>query len=145
MDNKLSFLTLRIGLGITFLWIGILILKDPVGWGAMAAPKIQNLLPISIKTIMINTAVLDIVIGIFLINNFFPFLIWLAASIGTLHLTMVLIITGIDAITVRDIGLLGGTAAISIKTWPEKFYPYTKIPSKPHVSFPPVSPKREHE
>lgn len=124
--EKLSFLTLRMGLGITFLWIGILILKDPVGWSAMINPKIQNLLPIPTKIIMANTAILDIAVGIFLIINFIPFLTWIAAVIGTLHLIMVLIATGIDAITVRDIGLVGGTIAISLKTWPEKFYPHTK-------------------
>lgn len=120
MENKLSFLILRIGLGITFLWIGILILKDPVSWGAMVSLKIQSLFPVPIKTIMVNTAILDIIIGIFLIISFIPFLTWLAATIGTLHLILVLIASGIDAVTVRDIGLIGGTIAMSINTWPEK-------------------------
>lgn len=120
MENKLSFFVLKIGLGITFLWIGILILQDPIGWGAMVSPKIQNLLPVPIKTVMINNAILDITIGVILILSFIPFLTWLAAMVGTLHLIMVLIATGIDAITVRDIGLIGGTIAIAIETWPEK-------------------------
>lgn len=120
MENKLSFLILRIGLGITFFWIGVLILKDPIGWSGMVKPEIQNLLPVPIKTVMLNTAILDIAVGISLTLSFIPFLTWIASVLGTLHLIMVLIATGIDAVTARDIGLVSGTIAIAIKTWPEK-------------------------
>lgn len=120
MENKLSFLILRIGLGITFFWIGILILQDPIGWSGMVKQEIQNLFPVPIKIVMLNTAILDIAVGIFLINNFFPFLTWAAAVLGAFHLIIVLIATGIDAVTVRDIGLLGGVMAVALKIWPEK-------------------------
>ena len=31
--NRTSFHILRVGLAVTFLWIGILILKNPEAWG----------------------------------------------------------------------------------------------------------------
>ena len=106
---------LRVGLAITFLWIGILILKDPLAWGGYLAPWAANLLPIPLEQAMIGTAVLDIVIGIFLLIDVWT---WLAALVGAIHLVIVLTISGINAITVRDIGLLAGVIALAVSAWP---------------------------
>ena len=104
-----SFQILRIGLAITFLWIGILIFKNPEAWGGYLQPWAAGLLPIPIAQAMIGTAILDIIIGAFLLFNFLP---WLAALVGAIHLIIVLTVSGITDITVRDIGLLAGTLAL---------------------------------
>lgn len=114
--KKSSFHILRVGLAITFLWIGILIFKDPEAWGGMLSPWAADLLPIPIKEAMLGTAVLDIAIGILFLTDFF---IWIAALLGAGHLAIVLITTGINAITVRDIGLLTATLALLIDAWPD--------------------------
>ncbi len=44
---------------------------------------------------------------------------WVAALIGTIHLISVLAVSGIDSVTVRDIGLLGGTIALFWTALPE--------------------------
>lgn len=119
--NKLSLHILRLSLGITFFWIGIMILKDPVSWTGFIKPWVRNLIPIPPEKIMFNTAILDIVIGIFLILNIHSLATWLAALFGSLHLVAVLLATGIDEVTVRDIGLLGGTISLLITLLPEKF------------------------
>lgn len=109
---------LRLGVGITFVWVSIMIFQNPVGWGRMLSPWVLNILPVPIEQIMFSTALLDLFIGIFLILNFLP---WPASILGSVHLLLILIGAGINAITVRDIGLLAATLALAIETWPAKF------------------------
>lgn len=110
-----SYHILRVGFAITFLWIGVLIFKDPAAWGFYLQPWAANLLPVPLETAMIGTAILDIVIGILLLINVWT---WLAALVGAIHLVIVLIVSGINVITVRDIGLLAGVVALTVYTWP---------------------------
>lgn len=114
--KKTSFHFLRVGLAITFLWIGILIFKNPEAWGGYLQPWAAGLLPIPLSQAMIGTAILDITIGAFLL---FDFLVWLAALVGSIHLIIVLTVSGITDITVRDIGLLVGTLALMIDSLPQ--------------------------
>jgi len=114
--NKTSFHVLRVGMAITFLWIGILILRDWQAWGGFVQPWVTDLLPLSLKHIMISTAWLDIAIGAFLLFGWFT---WLAALIGSLHLFSVLLVSGINEITVRDIAIVAGTLALFVDSVPE--------------------------
>jgi uncharacterized membrane protein YphA (DoxX/SURF4 family) len=110
---KISALSiLRIGLAITFIWIGIMILKDPEGWGAFLEPWARELLPISLTSAMIGAGIFDVLIGLLLLIA--P-LVWLGALLGSLHLLIILITSGINEVTVRDVGLLAGTLALMIK------------------------------
>lgn len=114
--KKTAFHFLRVGLAITFLWIGVLIFKSPESWGGYLQPWAYGLLPIPLEQAMIGTAILDIAIGAFLLFDFLP---WLAAFIGSIHLIIVLTVSGITDITVRDIGLLVGTLALMIDSLPQ--------------------------
>ncbi len=114
--KKSAYHILRIGLAITFLWIGILIFREPEAWGGYLKPWAAGLLPIPLKQAMIGTAILDIAIGFLLLVNV---LTWLAALIGAIHLVIVLTASGINAITIRDIGLLASCLAISVSSWPK--------------------------
>lgn len=113
--KKMSFYILRIGLAVTFLWIGVLIIRNPEAWGGYLQPWAAGLLPIPLAQAMMGTAILDIAIGVFLLINFLP---WLAAFIGAVHLAIILIVSGITDITVRDIGLLTGALAVAIDSLP---------------------------
>jgi len=102
--NSIALLILRIGLGATFIWIGVYIYQAPEAWGNYLMPWARNILPIPIKELMLGTAILDIGLGVlFLIGKFTR----IAGLVAAIHLTVVLITSGINAITVRDIGLLG--------------------------------------
>ena len=109
MRNQQALHILRVGLGITFLWIGVLIFRDPQFWGGFLQPWAVDLLPVPVESAMIGTAILDFLVGLLLLVDV---LTWLAALIATLHLTVVLITAGIDVVTVRDIGLLAGALAL---------------------------------
>lgn len=117
--KKTSFHFLRVGLAITFLWIGVLIFKNPEAWGGYLQPWAARLLPIPIAQAMIGTAILDITIGAFLLFDFLP---WLAAFVGAIHILIVLTVSGITDITVRDIGLLVAMLAIVIDSLPQWIY-----------------------
>jgi len=78
-------------------------------------PWAADLLPIPLGTAMIITAVLDILVGIFLLIGIWT---WHAAFLGAIHLAIVLAVSGINAITVRDIGLFAGALALAVDTWP---------------------------
>lgn len=117
--NKSSFHILRVGLAITFIWIGILILKSPESWGGYLQPWAFNLLinflHVPLQQAMIGTAFLDIIIGsLFLID----WMIWIAGLLAALHLATVLTVSGITDITVRDIGLLSAALALMIESLP---------------------------
>lgn len=113
--NKISRHILRIGLAITFLWVGIYILRAPEGWGSVIQPWALHLLPLPLREMMISTAWLDIVVCFLLLINR---TVWVGALLGALHLTVVLITVGIGEITVRDIGLLAASVALFVDTLP---------------------------
>jgi|SRR3989344_4917360 len=113
--SKTSFHILRVGLAITFLWIGILILKEPGAWGGFIAPWAMKLLPAPVEQMMIGTAWLDIAIGILLLLDVF---VWLGAIVASGHLIIVLTVSGINDVTVRDIAILAGTLALFAESIP---------------------------
>lgn len=114
--KKSSFHIVRVGLAITFLWIGVLIFKNPEAWGGYLEPWAVGLLPIPLSEAMIGTAILDIAIGALLLTDT---LVWLAALAGAVHLGIVLTVSGITDITVRDIGLFAGLIAIFADSLPQ--------------------------
>lgn len=118
MSLSSGFHILRVGLGITFLWVSVLIFKEPGAWGLMIQPWAAGLLPLPLEQAMLGTALLDAVIGILLLTDVFT---WLAALLGAMHLAIVLTVAGIDTITSRDIGLLAGALALLVDSLPEKY------------------------
>ena len=114
--KKSSFHILRVGMAITFLWIGILIFKNPEAWGGFVQPWVVDLLPMSLTDAMMGTAVLDIVIGaLLLVDILTP---W-AALVGAGHLLIVLLVSGINDVTVRDIAIFTGAFALFNDSLPE--------------------------
>lgn len=106
---------IRVGLGVTFVWIGILIFGSPEAWGGALQPWVVSLLPVDLRTAMIQTAVFDITVGFFLLIEVMPAFFSLLALA---HLVTVIIAVGITGITARDIGLAAAALALSIHYWP---------------------------
>ncbi len=103
-------------MAITFLWIGILIFKNPEAWGGFVQPWVVDLLPMSLTDAMMGTAVLDIVIGTLLLVDILTH--W-AALVGAGHLLIVLLVSGINDVTVRDIAIFTGAFALFNDSLPE--------------------------
>ena len=117
---------IRVGLAITFLWIGVLIFQDPVGWGGFVLPWVRDWLPSPIEQVMLGVAVFDTAVGGLLLVGVW---VWAASMLATMHLAGVLVVSGIDSITVRDIGLLAAAIALAVATWPEKWKLKKRQPS----------------
>jgi uncharacterized membrane protein YphA (DoxX/SURF4 family) len=115
MKKSKAFHILRLGLGITFLWIGVLILQSPSAWAAFISPWAARFIPMSLQSAMIGAGILDVAVGFFLIVNIFT---WLAGFVGAAHLLMVLLVSGFNPDTIRDIGLLGAALYAGISTMP---------------------------
>lgn len=113
--SKTSFHILRIGLAITFIWIGVLIFRDPESWSGYVQPWAVKLLPVPVSKILLATAIFDIFIGVLFLIDWFC---WLAGLLGALHLVAVLAVSGITDITVRDIGILAAAVAVMIESLP---------------------------
>ena len=108
MSNN-AYHILRIGIGITFVWIGILIVQEPLVWGSYINPWAEQLLLLSKTTTMMIVGIFDIIIGaLFIINR----LKKITAVLASLHIINVLVVSGFNNATIRDIGLLGGTLAL---------------------------------
>ncbi|MEX1997356.1 MAG: hypothetical protein WEA04_01635 [Candidatus Andersenbacteria bacterium] len=110
-----SHLLLRLGLGLTFLWIGIDMWRHPDMWIGYLPTSLP--LGMSREDGLKLTALLDVAIGILLIVNKFP---RATALLASLHLAGILIIHGIDAVTIRDVGLFG--LSLALLFWPQHGY-----------------------
>ena len=108
---------LRIGLAVTFIWIGVFIFRSPEPWGALMRPWVREVLPIPVRPLMIGTAILDVIIGgMFFVKT----LTWRAASLASVHLILILVTTGITDATVRNIGLLAATTVLMVSVLPDR-------------------------
>ena len=63
-NEKISWLVLRFGLAVTFVLIGIFILRDPISWTGYISPWAIRLLPVAPEKFMFWTGVLDVLLGI---------------------------------------------------------------------------------
>lgn len=109
---------MRFGLGITFLWIGVLIWRFPESWGGYMQPWALDLLPVAVEKAMLGAAYFDIIIGVLFFIRKFTFI---ASCLASFHLLMVMIVSGITDITVRDIGLLSSSVALVVASFPNYF------------------------
>lgn len=121
---EISTRLLRLGLGITFLWIGYLIYQNPLSWGNYLQPWAANLLGAHLYLEMMLTAFLDMGIGLLLIFNLFT---WVASLGATLQLISILIVSGITEITIRDVGLLGASLALFTQSLPPFYQKHIKF------------------
>jgi hypothetical protein len=102
---------LRLGLGAVFLWIGIDILRHPDMWLGYVPPGLPG--GLSRETTLKFNGVLDIALGLLLFGGKLP---RLTALVAALHLIAILVTQGINAVIIRDVGLLG--VALALLTWP---------------------------
>lgn len=118
-QQKAAYHLLRVTLGITFIWVSVMIFQEPVFWSGFIDPWAASLMPLSLETMMNITAGLDLLIGLLLIADKWT---WIVSLVASLHLLAIIIGSGIDTITVRDIGLFGASGALSLISAPTKFF-----------------------
>jgi hypothetical protein len=109
-----SHLFLSWGLGIVFLWIGVDILRHPTDWIGYIPPSLT--FGVAPELFLKLNGIFDIVIGAGIALRFWP---KLAALLAVFHLLGILVTSRIDAVLIRDVGLLG--AALALLAWPTHY------------------------
>lgn len=109
-----SHLFMSWGVGIVFLWIGINIVMHPGNWLGYVPEHVP--LGLSREHALLLNGILDIGVGVLLMMRWWQKLV---ALIATLHLAGILLFNGIDAVLIRDVGLLG--ASLALLTWPTHY------------------------
>ncbi len=119
--KKTSYNVLRIGTGITFIWIAYLIWQAPDAWASFIQPWAAAFLPENLAGMMQKNAIFDALLGLWMIVGGRH--AWIGYGLGALHVLGVLITTtaGFDNIVVRDIAILAGTLALFFETVPKKW------------------------
>lgn len=112
-----SYLFLRWGLGLTFLWIGVDMFREPNAWLGYIPEQVP--LGLSREQGLLAAGVFDAALGALFFTNFMPALVGILAAV---HLVGILAVHGIDAVLIRDVGLLG--AALAVTVWPR--HPYRR-------------------
>lgn len=109
---------LRIGLGVMYLYSGIDIIRHPSAWYWALRPlptAVYSFITtqIGIDRYLMLQAGGEFVIGIVLLAWFMPRgVVLIAALATTVEMAAILFFVGVDAITFRDLGLLGGAATL---------------------------------
>ncbi|MDP3727742.1 MAG: hypothetical protein Q8R35_03855 [bacterium] len=106
---------LRIGLGLMFVYSGTGLIRQPLDWQGFLPPwfgdLVSRVLPLPTYLAVQGTGEL-ILAAIFLLP-FVPLMaVRLAAVAAALEFSGILLFTGLDLITFRDIGLLGAAVAL---------------------------------
>src|SRR5258708_1299415 len=118
---RISHLLLRLSLALVFLWFGIDKFFHPDYWlNAWIPQYVVHLAAwahISAYALTYGFGVLELLIGISLVSNMF---VELFAFIGGMFLIIIMFFYGFNEVIVRDIGLLGGLAALIF--WPARSF-----------------------
>lgn len=111
---------LRVTLGLMYLYSGIDIVRHPTGWYWAIRPLPAFLQYIINNQIGINNYLLmqgigEILLALVFFAWFLPsVIVQLAGLFSTIEMIAILFLVGIDAVTFRDIGLVGAGAALAI-------------------------------
>jgi len=111
----LPYLFLRIGLGLTFVYIGVDVLRHPEAWLGFVSDEVW--FGLTRESLLRLGGVFDLVIGLLLV---FRIMTKLAGVLAVLCLLGVFVMNGIDVALVRNLGLLG--AALAVAAWPGSYH-----------------------
>jgi len=113
---------LRLGCGFVNLYSGFFLLTDPIryykyvpGWLSHVANAVTSL-----DAYLRLQGIGEMMIAICLLGWFFPrWCVRVAAMLFTVQMTVILIFAGVDAVTFRNIGLVGAALALLISLYEE--------------------------
>ncbi len=108
--------SLRLGLGLMFLYSGIDILLHPTAWH-WAVRGLPLIVQNTINTIGIDTylkfqGASEVFFGLVFLSWVWPRLTRVIALLATIEMAAILLMVGVDSITFRDFGLLGAAVAL---------------------------------
>ncbi len=118
--SKVSNLILRFGLAFTYIFSGFDLMTSPASWSNFVPFWVKNLLPVDVLTFIQIQGGVEILLALAFISGFF---LRPAAFISALEMVAILLLYGIDAVTFRDLAILGGSLAVFFSTFSPKNQP----------------------
>ena len=114
---------LRIGLGFMYVYSGTSLIRQPLDWQGFLPPwfgdMVSRFLPL--PTYLAIQGVGELAMAAAFLLPFAPlFLVRIAAVVATIEFVGILLFTGLDLVTFRDIGLIGAAAALALLTAPRR-------------------------
>lgn len=107
--SKYAPVVTRFGLSLVFLWFGFTQVTGPESWTSLIPEFITNLTHLSALTFVYINGGMEIIFGILLILGIYT---RISALILALHLLVITIDVGYNAIGIRDFGLTIATFSI---------------------------------
>lgn len=107
---------LRLGLGLTYLYSSMGLLRNPVDWSGFAPIWLIDLVEkfVSIEVFFRMQGVLELLLALTLLAWFASRkFVFIASIVGSIHVLLVILLAGVNPITFRDIGLLGAWLALA--------------------------------
>lgn len=114
---------LRLGLGLMFLYSGSSLFYTPQQWYGFApqwfSDAISSIIPFDFYLRVQGIG--EFIIGLLMLSWFSGTLgVRIASALATIEMAGILLFTGVDLITFRDIGLLGAAIALAILVFQEE-------------------------
>lgn len=114
---------LRLGLGLMYIYSGYDLFANTEHWYGYMPLWLEDLIEkiIPLEAYLRVQGVGEFVIGLLLLSWFGG--IWgvrIASVLAVLELSVIILLVGIDPITFRDIGLLGGAISLLILSWNQR-------------------------
>ncbi len=116
---------LRIGLGLMYVYSGVSLIRHPYDWQGFLPPwfgeLVSRFLPLETYLALQGTG--ELVMAAIFLLPFMPLIaVRVAAIAAALEFAGILLLTGLDLITFRDIGLLGAAFGLFLITLPDRPY-----------------------
>jgi len=111
---------LRLGCGCVNLYAGFFLLTDPARYYKYVPSWLSHLANAiaSVDTYLRLQGVGEIIIALCLLGWFFPrWCVRVASTLLTVEMTLILIFLGIDAVTFRNMGLVGAALALLLSSY----------------------------
>jgi hypothetical protein len=102
-------ISLQLGLAFVFLWIGIKSLIEPQNWIGFIPLWLGSFLPISVVLFLKIHSIAEIILALWLLSGR---ALVISSALATLFLGLILLASGLNDITFRDVGLLTAAAAL---------------------------------
>lgn len=119
-SSRIAYLALRIGLALTFLWLGIQKFIAPdawvSGWIPAAVADLALRVHVTARDLANLTGLVEVLAGLAIASGFF---VRSFAVVGVIVLLVGAVFHGIGTAS-ASVGLIGGLVALAL--WPERWY-----------------------
>lgn len=106
---------LQIGLSFTYIYSGLGLIREPSDWFHFIPAWLFDLLGSNLERFLQVQGLGELLLGTLLLLSYSkPRLLYILSVLGALHVFGIILVSGVDLITFRDLGLLGAWVALAL-------------------------------